>query len=280
MDVGGGDPTAAVPFERLSGGPGGEGKRRARWGRTAARVPTAAAAGGGGAAPRPPNDKTERLLRASENGDEAGEAAAVAAAARPPPAAAPARLLKSLLRERLQQVRDAIGDAAKRRSAEAATTTTTTTTTATTATTTLASAVRLGGRELLPERVAALLSRAERVRGAPPLAFVCPLTNEVMADPVVAPDGYSYERAALASLLAAADASRTPPLSPMTREPLLARGRAAGVPLVPNRVLAAAILEWGERAGRQPPSGPPPEAAVPSTAAARGGGGNGGSAHH
>uniref|UniRef100_A0A7S4BWZ2 U-box domain-containing protein n=2 Tax=Chrysotila carterae TaxID=13221 RepID=A0A7S4BWZ2_CHRCT len=49
-----------------------------------------------------------------------------------------------------------------------------------------------------------------------PAEFCCPITQEKMEDPVVASDGRSYERAAISQLLA----SRSSPLSPLTREPL------------------------------------------------------------
>lgn len=49
---------------------------------------------------------------------------------------------------------------------------------------------------------------------APPDAFHCPVTREVMRDPVVASDGHSYERDTLVSLI------QTKQRSPLTREKL------------------------------------------------------------
>ena len=64
----------------------------------------------------------------------------------------------------------------------------------------------------------------------PPPSFVCPLTGAIMADPVVAADGYTYERRAVEDWLSAGHDE-----SPITLEPLL-DGR-----LVPNHALRSAI---------------------------------------
>ncbi|GIL63149.1 hypothetical protein Vafri_17256 [Volvox africanus] len=68
----------------------------------------------------------------------------------------------------------------------------------------------------------------------PPM-FVCPITQELMRDPVVASDGFTYERAAIARWLAAG--GRT---SPMTNLPFASRL------LFPNNVVKSAIKEWRE----------------------------------
>ena len=65
---------------------------------------------------------------------------------------------------------------------------------------------------------------------------MCPLTFDVMADPVVASDGHSYEREAIRGFLGGANA-----LSPITREVLTDV-------LVPNRALRSRIEE--REAGR------------------------------
>ena len=67
-----------------------------------------------------------------------------------------------------------------------------------------------------------------------PDAFVCPITSEVMDWPVVAEDGHSYERAAIAEWLA------RNARSPLTNAPM-------GQGLVPNTTLRKAIAEWRER---------------------------------
>ena len=87
--------------------------------------------------------------------------------------------------------------------------------------------------ELDAAEAAARHARRESVglRTAPPDEFVCPLTLELMTDPVVASDGHSYERAAIAGVLASANKK-----SPLTREVLRPD-------LVPNRALRRRIGE-------------------------------------
>jgi len=60
-----------------------------------------------------------------------------------------------------------------------------------------------------------------------PDEFVCPITYEVMQDPVCASDGHTYERSAIEEVLALPEERRK---SPLTREPLQAS-------LFPNRAL-------------------------------------------
>ena len=68
-----------------------------------------------------------------------------------------------------------------------------------------------------------------------PNEFLCPITQDVMIDPVVASDGHSYERTAIAAILergslpGAPDADGAPRVGGAARLPLLA------VPLVPVR---------------------------------------------
>ena len=66
----------------------------------------------------------------------------------------------------------------------------------------------------------------------PTSAFVCPLTCDIMDDPVVLSDGVSYERRAAAEWCAACSRS------PVTGEALV------GGVVVPNTVLRAAIQRW------------------------------------
>ena len=49
----------------------------------------------------------------------------------------------------------------------------------------------------------------------PPFEFLCPITNQMMSDPVTADDGNTYERNAIRSWL------RHNPTSPMTGNPLV-----------------------------------------------------------
>ncbi|CAI5488136.1 unnamed protein product, partial [Closterium sp. Naga37s-1] len=63
--------------------------------------------------------------------------------------------------------------------------------------------------------------------------FFCPLTKEVMQDPVLAADGHTYERAAIAKWLAEGNST-----SPMTHEPL------PNTDVMPNHAIRAMITEW------------------------------------
>lgn len=66
----------------------------------------------------------------------------------------------------------------------------------------------------------------------PPCHFICPILQEVMNDPCVASDGYTYDRKAIETWLSMNDKS------PMTNLPL------SCVNLIPNHSLRSAILEW------------------------------------
>lgn len=64
-----------------------------------------------------------------------------------------------------------------------------------------------------------------------PKDFICPITQEVMKDPVIGPDGMTYEKEAITSWL------KTHKASPITRQPMDVSQ------LVPNRALKATIEE-------------------------------------
>ena len=66
----------------------------------------------------------------------------------------------------------------------------------------------------------------------PPDDFVCPITTEVMSDPVMAADGHAYERSAIERWLA------TKSTSPMTG------GALEHSILVPNHMLRRQIRDW------------------------------------
>ncbi|KAM9398073.1 WD repeat, SAM and U-box domain-containing protein 1-like isoform 1-T1 [Salvelinus alpinus] len=66
-----------------------------------------------------------------------------------------------------------------------------------------------------------------------PDEYLCPITRELMKDPVIAADGYSYEREAIESWIATKNRS-----SPMTNLPLQT------TLLTPNRTLKMAIGRW------------------------------------
>ncbi|XP_064306958.1 WD repeat, SAM and U-box domain-containing protein 1 isoform X1 [Phalacrocorax carbo] len=68
-----------------------------------------------------------------------------------------------------------------------------------------------------------------------PDEFLCPITRELMKDPVIAADGYSYEKEAMENWI-----STKRPSSPMTNLPL------HSLTLTPNRTLKMAISRWLE----------------------------------
>lgn len=99
-----------------------------------------------------------------------------------------------------------------------------------------------------------------------PEAFVCPITQDVMVDPVSDRDGNSYERAAIEQWIASTG------VSPLTRQPM------SVADLVPNRALCDAIAEYRrnesaavanatEPALSVPPSSAPPPSRAPLTLA-------------
>uniref|UniRef100_A0A803VF37 WD repeat, SAM and U-box domain-containing protein 1 n=1 Tax=Ficedula albicollis TaxID=59894 RepID=A0A803VF37_FICAL len=67
-----------------------------------------------------------------------------------------------------------------------------------------------------------------------PDEFLCPITRELMKDPVIATDGYSYEREAMENWISNRRSS------PMTNLPL------QSLMLTPNRTLKMAISRWLE----------------------------------
>ncbi len=82
-----------------------------------------------------------------------------------------------------------------------------------------------------------------RTSEQPPMrSFQCPITHEVMRDPVMAADGHSYERAAITRWIGRA-VPGAPTRSPCTNMPL------AHARLTPNHSLRAAIVEWCAAAG-------------------------------
>ena len=67
-----------------------------------------------------------------------------------------------------------------------------------------------------------------------PPDFECPILFEIMVDPVIMADGFSYERSAIEDWL------RTHNTSPKTNEVLLHKN------LIPNLTLRAAINDWND----------------------------------
>jgi hypothetical protein len=80
----------------------------------------------------------------------------------------------------------------------------------------------------------------------PSATFICPITHELMTDPVIDPDGNSYERHAIEDWL------QQNGTSPMTRVNLLATD------LRPNRALKAAIDEYRQASTPNSQSNIPP----------------------
>ncbi|XP_033843463.1 WD repeat, SAM and U-box domain-containing protein 1-like [Periophthalmus magnuspinnatus] len=83
-----------------------------------------------------------------------------------------------------------------------------------------------------------LLRKVESLKAAQsgsdgPDEFLCPITRELMRDPVIAADGYSYEREAIESWIRGKTKT-----SPMTNLPLQT------TLLIPNRSLKMAIARW------------------------------------
>ena len=69
----------------------------------------------------------------------------------------------------------------------------------------------------------------------PPELYLCPITHELMQDPVVCGDGFTYERSAIAAWMR----GKSSPVSPMTGEPV--KGD-----LIPNHTLRSEIMSWRE----------------------------------
>ena len=97
----------------------------------------------------------------------------------------------------------------------------------------------------------------------PPDEFLCPITQELMDDPVFATDGHTYERSAIERWLLK---KRT---SPKTNEELLT------TMLFPNHDKRGQVREWKEQhhASAPPPAVSPPTAASPPPLPSVGSGG-------
>ena len=75
-------------------------------------------------------------------------------------------------------------------------------------------------------------SIARMASGELPEDFMCPITQEKMADPVIAQDGHTYERKAIEAWFSTSN------LSPMTNAPLSNKS------LLPNFNLKSQISSW------------------------------------
>ncbi|KAL3024305.1 hypothetical protein AAZX31_04G113200 [Glycine max] len=91
------------------------------------------------------------------------------------------------------------------------------------------------------ERLKEVVDRAQcsasivTIKSKPPNHFICPILQDVMDDPCVAADGYTYDRKAIEKWLEENDKS------PMTNMALPHKH------LIPNYTLLSAILEWKSR---------------------------------
>uniref|UniRef100_A0A2K6FYD8 WD repeat, SAM and U-box domain-containing protein 1 n=1 Tax=Propithecus coquereli TaxID=379532 RepID=A0A2K6FYD8_PROCO len=93
----------------------------------------------------------------------------------------------------------------------------------------------LGLRSKLLRKIEELRTKVKSLSSGIPDEFICPITRELMTDPVIASDGYSYEREAMENWI-----SKKKRTSPMTNLIL------PSVVLTPNRTLKMAINRWLE----------------------------------
>ncbi|XP_025893929.1 WD repeat, SAM and U-box domain-containing protein 1 [Nothoprocta perdicaria] len=104
----------------------------------------------------------------------------------------------------------------------------------------------LGLRSKVLRKIEELRMKMESAPVAIPDEFLCPITRELMKEPVIAADGYSYEKEALENWLSSKRRS-----SPMTNLPL------PSVLLTPNRSLKTAISRWLESQPKGSDAAPP-----------------------
>lgn len=93
----------------------------------------------------------------------------------------------------------------------------------------------LGLRSKVLRSIDELRTRMESLSSGIPDEFICPITRELMKDPVIASDGYSYEREAMESWIH--KKKRTSPMTNLALPSLV---------LTPNRTLKMAINRWLE----------------------------------
>jgi len=110
----------------------------------------------------------------------------------------------------------------------------------------LAALAREGSAWMLPSKAASCASPASlrRLVAAPdgtPEVFLCPILREPMEDPVVAADGFTYERASIQRWMNECSAGGVRLASPMTNLPL------STTALTPVHALRAEIAAWREQ---------------------------------
>ncbi|XP_044769241.1 WD repeat, SAM and U-box domain-containing protein 1 isoform X3 [Neomonachus schauinslandi] len=93
----------------------------------------------------------------------------------------------------------------------------------------------LGLRSKVLRKIEELRTKVKTLSSGIPDEFLCPITRELMKEPVIASDGYSYEKEAMENWI-----SKKKRTSPMTNLVL------PSVVLTPNRTLKMAISRWLE----------------------------------
>uniref|UniRef100_A0A4W2GGM3 WD repeat, SAM and U-box domain-containing protein 1 n=1 Tax=Bos indicus x Bos taurus TaxID=30522 RepID=A0A4W2GGM3_BOBOX len=91
----------------------------------------------------------------------------------------------------------------------------------------------LGLRSKVLRKIEELRTKVKTLSSEIPDEFICPITRELMKDPIIASDGYSYEKEAMENWI-----SKKKRTSPMTNLVL------SSVILTPNRTLKMAIDRW------------------------------------
>ncbi|XP_075385805.1 WD repeat, SAM and U-box domain-containing protein 1 isoform X1 [Tenrec ecaudatus] len=93
----------------------------------------------------------------------------------------------------------------------------------------------LGLRSKALRKIEELRTKMKSLSSGIPDEFICPITRELMKDPVIASDGYSYEKEAMENWIG--KKKRTSPMTNLT---------LPSVVLTPNRTLKMAINRWLE----------------------------------
>ena len=82
-------------------------------------------------------------------------------------------------------------------------------------------------------------NRSEDLDDKRPKDHYCPISHDILTDPVIAADGYTYERASIEQWFKqSSDRGIVPPNSPMTGAPLESSN------LIPNFALRSLVNDW------------------------------------
>ncbi|XP_006872093.1 PREDICTED: WD repeat, SAM and U-box domain-containing protein 1 isoform X2 [Chrysochloris asiatica] len=93
----------------------------------------------------------------------------------------------------------------------------------------------LGLRSKVLRKIEELRTKVKSLSSGIPDEFICPITRELMKDPVIASDGYSYEKEAIENWIG--KKKRTSPMTNLILPSMV---------LTPNRTLKMAINRWLE----------------------------------